>query len=530
MDTETNTGPAKARYEQLANIRRPYLDRARLYATLTIPYLMPPEGHNETSELPTPYQSVGSMGVNTLASKLVLSVFPTNSLFFRLDIDDNTEDELKAFAEEAGIDPANVSQEIRENLAKTERVAQKWLEGTALRVVNGVLMKHLISSGSYLVQCDMAKKEPVVRGFRMDQYVSNTSPEGQLLELIIKEMVDPETLDEEFKKTLNLNLTTMGPIDRPSLQEMYTGIKLEGKTYKVHQEINGVLIPGSEGSYPKDRLPYLPLVWERESGEQYGRSYIEQYVGDLISAEGLSKALYDAAAVSSKVVFLNNPNGMTKTRTVNDAENGAIVSGRPEDIQAMQVGKMNDLQIAKAQLGDIIQRLNSAFISQNSIQRQAERVTAEEIRMMAEMLEQQMGGVYSRFSREYQRPLADLVLRSLESSKRIQPIPQDSLKVQIITGIDALGRGQELQALRGAITDVFNVMGPEAVQGMHPSELVSQIFSGWGANPTGIVKTPQELQAEREAAEQAQQEQQAAEMAASVAPQILEGQQAEQAV
>jgi hypothetical protein len=242
------------------------------------------------------------------------------------------------------------------------------------------------------------------------------------------------------------------------------------------------------------------------------------------------QALYDAAAVSSKVVFLNNPNGMTKTRTINDAENGAIVSGRPEDIQAMQVGKMNDLQIAKAQLGDIIQRLQSAFISQNSIQRQAERVTAEEIRMMAEMLEQQMGGVYSRFSREYQRPLADLVLRSLESSKRIQPIPQDSLKVQIITGIDALGRGQELQALRGAITDVFNVMGPEAIQGMHSSELVSQIFAGWGANPTGVVKTPQELQAEQEAAQQAQQEQQAAEMAASVAPQILEGQQQEQAV
>ena len=37
---------AKKRYEQLKSIRAPYLERGRACAKLTIPALLPPEGHS----------------------------------------------------------------------------------------------------------------------------------------------------------------------------------------------------------------------------------------------------------------------------------------------------------------------------------------------------------------------------------------------------------------------------------------------------------------------------------------------------
>ena len=434
---------------------------------------------------------------------------------------------MKAFAEEAGVNANNISAEIRDNLAKNERISQQWLEGTQLRVVMGVLMKHLIVSGNYLLQCDMSLKVPVVRGYRMDKYVVNRTPTGKILEIIIHEIVDPLALTDEVLEAVGIEREE-SPSAESKTYDMYTYIKVNGKKYDIFQEINGKVVPGSEGSYPEDRLPFLPLTWEREDSEQYGRSYIEQYIGDMISTEGLSKSLYEAAAASSKVVYLVNPNGTTRKKTLVDAPNCGVISGDERDVSVVQTGKMNDLQVTKAQLGDIIQRMNSAFISQSSIQRQAERVTAEEIRMMAEMLDQQLGGVYARFSKELQDPLARIVIKGLEKSKRIEPIPDGLLKVQIITGIDALGRGQELQALRGAVTDTIQLIGPEAIAGMHVNELVNRIFHGYGANPTGVVKTPEELQAEQEAAQQAQQQQQAMEMAQQVAPQVVANEQAQQ--
>ena len=88
---------ASGRYEKLAADRDSYLDRARECAELTIPSLLPYEGFTYSNDLYQPYQSVGSRGVNNLASKLLLLLFPPNSPFFRLAIDSKTKKELENF-------------------------------------------------------------------------------------------------------------------------------------------------------------------------------------------------------------------------------------------------------------------------------------------------------------------------------------------------------------------------------------------------------------------------------------------------
>lgn len=76
---------AQAVYTSLEGHRYQYLDRARSCSKLTLPYVMPDEGHGPHSRLDTPFQGVGARGVNNLASKLLLALLPPNAPFFPIE-------------------------------------------------------------------------------------------------------------------------------------------------------------------------------------------------------------------------------------------------------------------------------------------------------------------------------------------------------------------------------------------------------------------------------------------------------------
>ena len=128
-------------YEHLAESRDSFLARARSCAELTIPTLMPPEGHTGTTQFTTPFQSVGARGVNNLASKLLMTLLPPNTPFFRLTIDDFDLTEL-------GGDARGKAEEA---LARIERSATQEVESKAIRVPTFEALKQLIVSGNVLI-------------------------------------------------------------------------------------------------------------------------------------------------------------------------------------------------------------------------------------------------------------------------------------------------------------------------------------------------------------------------------------------
>ena len=87
---------AKERYEKLKHDRQHYLDRARECSEITIPALIPDDTFTTSSDLYTPFQSIGARGVNNLASKLLLLLLPPNSPFFRLSVSGKTKEELES--------------------------------------------------------------------------------------------------------------------------------------------------------------------------------------------------------------------------------------------------------------------------------------------------------------------------------------------------------------------------------------------------------------------------------------------------
>ena len=135
------------------------------------------------------------------------------------------------------------------------------------------------------------------------------------------------------------------------------------------------------------------LRFNTVDGEDYGRGRVEEFIGDLRSLDGLSQALVEGASVASKVVFLVSPSATTKPGTLAKAGNGAIIQGRPEDVGVVQVGKTADFATAANLAATIERRILEAFLVMNI--RNAERVTAEEVRLTQLELEQSLGGLFS---------------------------------------------------------------------------------------------------------------------------------------
>jgi len=79
-------------------------------------------------------------------------------------------------------------------------------------------------------------------------------------------------------------------------------------------------------------------------------------------------------------VFLVNPNGTTDPRALETAENGAIIEGMEQDVSTLGLNKYNDYRVALETITTINERLSYAFLLNSAVQRNGDRVTAEEIR------------------------------------------------------------------------------------------------------------------------------------------------------
>jgi hypothetical protein len=506
-DITINPSTAKERYESLKVDREHFLDRAQECSEVTIPSLIPPDGFNHSSDLYNPFQSIGARGVNNLASKLLLLLLPPNAPFFRLSVSGQVKKDLQEQKE--------LKSEIEKSLSIIEREVSSKIEQLALRVSVFEALKHLVVGGNVLTYLPKNKN---MRVFPLSQYVVRRDSSGDLLEIVIKETISPVSLDEE-------TLMAIGKYpDYKSDKEcdLYTHVyKLDDEKYHTCQEVYGYKIPSSMGTYKKDNLPYQALRMVRVDTEDYGRGYVEEFLGDLKSLEGLSQSLVESAAASSKIVFMVKPNAVTKKRDLSLTRNGDIITGSRDDVAVLQAEKQYDLAVVEKMIQRLEERMSYAFLLHTAIQRQAERVTAQEIRYMAEQLETAMGGIYSLLSQEFQLPLVTILMRRMSEAKEIPALPKGSVKPTIITGIEALGRGNDLQKLREFVGEIANLaqINPQVVQSLNPSDLIKRLATGLGIDTEGLIKSDEQMAEEAQAMEAQQQQQQVMDMASqAVAP------------
>ena len=174
-----NTTSARSRYNKLESERKPYIDRAQKCAQYTIPMLFPKDTDNASTTYETTYQSIGARGVNNLASKLMLALFPPNAPFFRLSLGS---DVINAIG-----DNSTIKTQWEEALAKIERTITGYMETHQIRTTANEAILQLVVAGNALLFLPPA--EGGMKLYRLNNYVVQRDGIGNILEIIAKEKI-----------------------------------------------------------------------------------------------------------------------------------------------------------------------------------------------------------------------------------------------------------------------------------------------------------------------------------------------------
>jgi len=497
---------ARSRYEALKTDRSQFLDVAEQCAELTLPYLVVnDEGNNTHRNYRTPYQSVGAKSVVTLASKLMLALLPPQTTFFKLQVrDDKLGEELDA----------TIRSELDLSFSKIERMVMDAINASNDRVIIHQAMKHLIVSGNSLIY--MGKDG--LKNFPLNRFVVERDGNGNVVEIVTKELINKELIGHpvpEPKPNAPGHDGATGV--RGDDVEVYTHVKLDDNGRWVwYQEAFGKILPGSRSTAPKNASPWLPLRFNSFDGEMYGRGRVEEFLGDLKSLEALSQALVEGSAAAAKVVFMVSPSSTTKPQSLAQAGNGAIVQGRPDDVGVLQVGKTADFSTAYQMAQQLGQRIADAFLVLQI--RQSERTTAEEVRLTQLELEQQLGGLFSLLTTEFLVPYLNRQMLVLQRSNQLPTIPKNLVRPQIVAGVNALGRGQDRESLNMFIQTIAQTLGPEAIaKHIDMGEYIKRLAAAQGIDYLNLVKSQQQLEAEKQEALQMQQQQSLTDQAGQLA-------------
>lgn len=481
---------ALARWKQLDAKRKGFLLRLQGYAAVTIPKVCLPDDINQNSEsIQHDWQSVGAQAVNHLLNKLMLALFSPSQPFFRLDPSQSLADKLNA----QGI----TEEKLRSALVGGEQRAIRLLDQRAVRPKLYEILKHLIITGNGLL--DRSDKENL-RVMGVKRYVVKRSVSGKAIEILIHERVLFDELDDTVREEV--------PNHQPDHEvDFIRWYKWSDKRWTLTQHVDSTMLGESfNHEWDEEKFPIHPLVWDLADEEDYGTGLVEDYAGDFGTLSTLSEAEVKAAILASDFRWLANPSGITNINDFKESATGDVLAGHKDDLSIVSHVNGGALEQLGKSAEKYIRRIGMAFLLGTAVTRDAERVTAEEIRMQATELETALGGVYSRLAVDLQLPLVRWLLDGIKVD-----ISGTELEPTITTGLAALSRSADAQMLVMFLQDLAGVaaMPPEVQARLQIGAVLSTLAAARGLSADKYVKPEEQVQQEQAQAQQNAQNQQA---------------------
>lgn len=419
-------GSLEKRYNSLKTKRAPFVERAKMFSRYTIPNLYPENGGQTDqgdSANTTGWQSFGSTCVNSITNKLVLTLFPPHQDFARLELTPRGKAIL-------GADDANLVDE-QESLINVQKQAMLEHERIAGRVGLGEALEHLTVGGStclYLPEDNDGK----LINYPLDRFVNRRDKSGNLLELIIEESKSIDTFEPAVQAIIKASKNQKAKGNNDDEVNLYTSAKLKNGFYIVEQEVVGERI-GNQYRVKPENLPFIVLRWKSNYGEDYGRSLVEQHASDLHVIQLLSEAIAKGMILMADVKYLVKSGSVTDIDHLIESPTGEFVYGNIDDIGVLQLEKYADFTPIAQVLDKYERRVGESFMK--NVQRDAERVTAYEVRKDALEMERSLGGAYSLLALTLQKPYFQLLLNRIDFD-----LPESIVNTVITTGIEALSR------------------------------------------------------------------------------------------
>lgn len=458
------------RYQKMAATRSQYLRIAEKCASYTLPYLYPANKTAESvsvAQTQIQYTSAGAEAVNFLSNRLVTLLFPPNKPFFRIKVPD-----------EVVKKQSQSKTEIDNVLSSLEKTATD-------KFIASVSREHLLQACLHLIvggNVCFIKQSNGSRYYTLHNYVcKRASSNGKLLRLIIKEKLEVESVPKEYIKYIpadKLNRADMD--DKNNRITLWTEAvwSSEAQKYVVSQYFDDTLL--LTNTYTEEEMPIMVLTWNLLSGEDYGHSYCEDYLGSINSAGVLAEALTQLSVVVSRIINLVNPASELayNIEDLQKANSGDFFVGKQDDITQVVSNKLNDMQAVMSNYDMHVRTIQRVFLQNSAVQRDAERVTAEEIRYMANELETSQGGIYSHLASTWQKQLARLtMMEALEDLGDNGRELAKTLDIKILTGIESLSRTLASESTLNFLQElqVFNALPEWIVNAINVNNAIKRL-------------------------------------------------------
>lgn len=469
------------------------LDRFEQYASVTIPSVCLPDNVSQfTAAIQHDWTSFGAQAVNHLVNKVNLTLFRPGAAFFRLD----PSRQMRAGLEEMQVP----EEEVRRLLVTGEQEAMRVMDQVALRPVLNELGRHLVVTGNCI--WDVSEAETAAIGVR--DYVVKRSRTGKLTEIIHHRRLLYNELEPEVQYHVQRSYS---PDNEEAHLSYFRWFRRVRDKWYLEQWVDDVRLPDEYlAVYDLDSLPLHVLTWNLASGQDYGTGMVEEYAGDFSTLSTLAESEVKAAILASDYRWLANPASIGDVEDVKNSVTGDVIPGAQGDLSIIALGSADAVQTTAQSADRVVRRLGQAFLMGSAVTRDAERVTAEEIRLQAMELETSLGGIYSRLAVELQVPVAHWLLAQVDLDIRgTQLVPT------VITGLAALSRSVEAQQVMRFLSGLAQVgtLPPEVSARLLLSPIISVLAAAEGLDPTKYVKSEEQVAQEQAAAQQAAMEQQA---------------------
>lgn len=472
--------------------------KCKQYAHWTLPKLMadPCYSHINAQQLERDYQEIGPLLVNNLSAKLTALLFPANRPFFGVE----PSDRLKAHAADRGVEMSA----FNAGLAQWEMKASQQLFLNASYNQLTLAVAHLIVTGNVLTYRDSKEKRTMSYG--LQSFGIRRSGSGVMLDCVLREFESFAGLSPDIQTMLVTRFPNKYRMDRYDTNvEVYTRITRVDRGgkyyYVVAQEIEAMAI-GTPGEYPEHLCPWQAPVWSLVVGEHYGRGLVEDYAGGFASLSDKSEALALYGIAAMKFVNLVAPGQGVNVDDLNDAETGEYVQGTQGAIQVQESGDGGKITAMRGEISDAFTNLSKAFMYTGNT-RDAERVTAYELRQQAQEANTALGGQYSALAESFQVPMAHVLLTEVEPDA-LKGIISGDIKLDILAGIPALSRGIEVQNLLSSAQDAAAIVPPllQLDNRIDPRKLMDMIYAGQSVDTSMFHRSKEEQQKVDDAAKQ----------------------------
>lgn len=454
-------------YEKYSKDRKDYETRGEAHSAMTIPYVMRKDGSDKGTVTPfARSQSFCGGLVNGLKSKMGLTLLPPSTSSFRF-VPDETQ-----VAEQYG-DNQDLKDELNTKLSSYTKRINAGIETQQIRPAAFQMLEQMLIVGSAVVE---KLPEDGIIIHTLKSFAVKLDRRGRALGICIVETMYKEDLPEDVTPT----------DEKQEEFELYTLMyKEEDGTWTMKQELDGEYV-GDEIKYKNDMdLPFRYLGWKWATGESYHRPYVEDYYDDMVQLNHLSELLTRGSLAAAKVLFLvDETNGRTEKKEVAASKTGAYLYGNADDVTVVQASKNYDFQVPMEREANLKRELSKMFLSTESTTRDAERVTAYEVQIMARELESStLGGIYSTMALGFNKWIVHQIM--LEEKMTF-----DTINTEILTGLDALGRSQEAQKLDGFVQRMATLNMMDYIK---EEELVVRYAAYDGIATEGLVNTSKEV-------------------------------------